>query len=214
MKDKRSGSRVDRPIISGLVVQLSAAPCSMSKGLKKVQRACHLCYLLFTHFNFRSKFEATAHKLHLLSAQGRGAGPICVSARYSRWHGRTRIFTQGWGRAYASSSDERGEGGLKGRLSEKTCVLKAIYIPPGQLKPLSFKPAPMLGDFMPVLLHLPDIWSQSIKPLCSLKALKCVSEKCFNFLYQTSSLCSGIGEQKGSIFLALPVFGLHGRWPW
>lgn len=45
MKDKSSGSRVDRPIISGLVVQLSAPPYSMSKGLKKCrERAIYVIF--------------------------------------------------------------------------------------------------------------------------------------------------------------------------
>lgn len=122
-----------------------------------MQRAWHVCDILFTHLNFRSKFEASAHILQYCQLKVGGRSCPCLrSVQGLSRKDQFFFFTQGWGRAYSSSPDEQGEGGLKGEASEKD-VLPAIYIPLRQLKPLSFKPAPVLGDLMPILLHLPDI---------------------------------------------------------
>lgn len=140
-----------------------------------------------------------------------GVSPIRVPSRCRGWHGRTGIFTQGWGRAYSCSSDKQGEGGLKGRLLKSLLYCRLfIFLGGGSTRHPSNQP-PMLVDLMRVLVPLSDIWSQSIKPLRSLKALRAVSSECLHLLYQTSSLCSCIAEWSVSMFLARhrKVFGQH-----
>lgn len=71
------------------------------------------------------------------------------------------------------------------------------------------------------------IWAQSIKPLCSLKVLRWVSENCSHFLYHTPSLCSWIDGQAKNLWRALPqsesfwsseksteIYICTWRWPW
>lgn len=175
--------------------------CILHLGQCKIERVCYLCSgssFIHPFFNIICHVRGDDPWITLRTAQ-RGRQVLLVS-QLRGWRAGTRVFTQDRDCAYSSWERER----FKGKAAETSFVPWAIYVPPRRLKPSSLKPALALVNLMPVLVHLPAIWSESINPLGSLKAPRVVIWKLLpSPLPHILTLCSHWWTDELDIFLRM-----------